>query len=146
MNDPSNIYAAKYLKPLRLSILLSVIGEASIFLIWGTYLYPEGNIWYKFLWTLVFCGVGMGSVIRVVIDLFIVDKLDGLKAIIASAATAFLILGVFCNLLCFKLDLHFNLFGAQEASNLFIINGMLMSLLGGLLLGFMCFGIRERNG
>ncbi|MBO6515093.1 MAG: hypothetical protein JJ975_00900 [Bacteroidia bacterium] len=128
-----------YLRPLKLGILLSVIGELIIFLIWGVYLYPQGDILYKFLWTVVFCGVGMGSAIGVSIVLIVVPKFSGYTAIILTTLISLILLGLLCNLLCFRLDISFDFFGGRKTPHLFLWNGVVMSVIGGLSIGWLCF-------
>lgn len=134
-----------YLRPLKLGIFFSILGEGAIFLIWGVYLYPEGNLFHKFLWTIVFCGLGMGAAIGAFIDFFIMGKLKGNAAIIATIFLSLLLLGLLCNFLCFNLDMHFNFFGGQNSPTLFIWNGIGMSILGGLLIGMLLF-TKKGNG
>lgn len=134
-----------HLRPIKLAILLSVFGEAIIFLVWGIILYPEGSLINKFLWTIVFCGLGMGSALGAIITFSVVGKFKGTKAIIFCSVLSGIILGVFCNYLCFNLDLHFNYFGGQKTPDLFIWNGIIMSFLGGALLGWLCFTKRGSN-
>ena len=50
-----------YVRPLIVSLFFAVVGELLLLVIYGIILFPEGNILYKVLWTLVFCGIGMGS-------------------------------------------------------------------------------------
>jgi cytosine/uracil/thiamine/allantoin permease len=112
--------------------------------------YPEGNLLHKFLWTIVFCGFGMGAGGGALIVLLVSGRLWGRSAIIASAFISFVLLGLFCNFLCFNLDMHFNFFGAHDTPALFVWNGIIMSILGGTLIGWLCFtkkgnAILERN-
>lgn len=137
-----HLYKKQLLRPVKLGILFSVLGEAVIFIVWGLWLYPEGNIVQKFLWTIVFCGVGMGATIGVFISSIVESRYWGRQAIIACIIISFLILGLFCNVLCFQLDMHFNYFGSSSTPNLFIINGIVMSIFGGALLGWLNFSYR----
>ncbi|OEK03061.1 hypothetical protein BFP97_16715 [Roseivirga sp. 4D4] len=139
---PKYLYKKQLLRPVKLGILFSVIGEFFIFLLWGVWLYPEGNILHKFLWTVVFCGLGMGATTGVLISWWVEGKYWGRSAIFACALISFVILGLFCNFVCFSLDMHFNYFGAAATPGLFIINGMFMSALGGLLIGWLNFSYR----
>ena len=128
-----------YLRPLKLGILFSVLGEGAIFLIWGVILYPEGNLFHKFIWTVILCGFGMGSAIGVLVNLFIVGRMRGLSAILLSMLFSMLLLGIVCNFLCFILDAHFDYFGGKDTPDLFLLNGFFSSTLGGILLGWFCF-------
>ena len=139
MNTKYNVTVNDYLRPLKLAIIFSVLGEAAILLIWGVILYPEGSLLHKFLWTIVFCGIGMGAAAGVFIDFLVVGKLNGLPAIIATAFISFVLLGLFCNFLCFNLDMHFDFFGGHNTPNSFIWNGIVMATLGGIFVGWLCF-------
>ncbi|MEZ2415000.1 hypothetical protein ACA086_08535 [Muriicola sp. E247] len=139
MKNSSNISANEILRPLKLSILFSILGEAVIFVVWGVLLYPEGNLLHKFLWTIVFCGFGMGAAIGSIIALFVVGKWKGVYAVIFCAELSGIVLGLFCNYLCFYLDMHFDYFGGKETPLLFVINGTVIATLGGALVGWLCF-------
>lgn len=139
---PKYLYKKQLLRPVKLGILFSVLGEVVIFLIWGLWLYPEGNVLHKFLWTVVFCGLGMGATAGALISWWVEGKYWGKSAIWACSVISFTVLGLFCNFLCFKLDMHFNYFGAAVTPGLFIINGMIMSALGGALIGWLNFSYR----
>ncbi len=130
-------------RALWLSILLSMFGELIILIVWGVILYPTGELATKFLWTVVFCGLGMGSAVGALLVLFVVDRLHGRAAIVASTLLSALILGVGCNALCYQLDVHyFHSFGGAESPGLFIGNGVVMSMLGGALVGWLVFSER----
>lgn len=142
----------RYLRPLRLAILFSVLGESTIFVVWGLLLYPEGNVPKKFLWTIVFCGLGMGGALGSLVALLVVDRLSGWRAVAATVSLSTPVLGVGCNLLCLELDQHFLYFGGAENSPLFIWDGVVMSAVGGAALGWLCFteagscvGVRARD-
>lgn len=139
MKSSSNISANEVLRPLKLSILFSVLGELVIFLIWGVLLYPDGNLLHKFLWTVVFCGLGMGSTIGAAISLLVVGKWKGIQAVILCAELSGLILGIFCNYLCYSLDMNFDHFGGMDTPVLIVITGTVMAILGGALVGWLCF-------
>lgn len=139
MDSLKNSISKQYLRPLKVLISLSIAGEAIIFLVWGLWLYPEGNILHKFLWTFVFCGFGMGAAAAAIVDIFVVEKLKGRKAILATAIISGILLGLFCNFLCFNLDMHFNYFGGGDTPKLFIWNGIVMSVLGGAFGGWLLF-------
>lgn len=125
---------------IQVCLSTTVLGEFIIFLVWGLWLYPGGDIVNKFLWTVVFCGFGMGSAIAVLLILLIADRLTGWRAAWATSGISLAILGVLCNWLCFRLDSHyFHYFGGAESPTLFIANGIVMSTIGGLLIGWLLF-------
>ena len=129
----------RYKRPLIVSIILSILGETAIFVIWGLLLYPEGSWLSKFFWTIIICGIGMGSTIGAAIVLFVVDRFQGLGAIIATTILSVFILGIGCDFVCYELDKHFQYFGATENPTLFLANGVGMSLIGGLITGVLLF-------
>lgn len=129
----------RYLRPIKLGIALSVLGESVIFVVWGLVLYPEGSVVNKLLWTVLFCGVGMGSAVGATVSLLVVDRLEGWKAVAATTAASVLMLGVACDLLCLQLDRHFLYFGGTEDMGLFLGGGLAMSTVGGVIVGWACF-------
>ena len=140
-----------FIRPLIISLFFAVAGELLLLVIYGIILFPGGNMIYKVLWTLVFCGIGMGATLGTSINLFIIGRYSGLKAILLTILLAFLIMGVACDLLCLNLDLHFNYFGAQTHPLLFSAGGMFGSLIAGVGIGGLLFSktgqsIMERIG
>ena len=129
----------RYLRPITLCVIAASFFELLIFVIFGLWLFPEGNILNKFLWSVVFCGVGMGSATGWLISVLVVDRLQGIKAIGVTALISLLVLGIACNLLCLGLDQHFNYFGSHEMPLLFWLNGIVMSALGGVIVGWLLF-------
>jgi|TARA_B100000749_G_scaffold280077_2_gene274661 hypothetical protein len=129
----------QFQRPLLVGLALAIFGELMIFLIFGVLLYPEGNILSKFLWTVLFCGIGMGSALGVFISLLVVGRLAGKAAILACTIISTITLGFGCNLLCFNLDQHFHYFGGQQSPQFFIINGIIMAVIGGVLSGWLLF-------
>ncbi len=49
------------------------------------------------------------------------------------------VLGVGCNALCFVVDRHINHFGAQNAPALWLLSGLVLSVIGGVVLGSFLF-------
>jgi len=152
---PGNALAADarkmFIRPLTISLYFAVVGEFLLLVIYGLILFPEGNLIYKVLWTLVFCGIGMGATLGAGINLFIIGRFSGLSAILLTTMLSFLLLGVACDLLCLNLDLHFNYFSAQTSPLLFSAGGILGSLIGGAGIGWLLFSetgqsILERIG
>ncbi len=54
-------------------------------------------------------------------------------------------LGIFCNLLCLRLDMTFGYFGARESGLLFVASGIILSPIGGAALGWPTFTETGRN-
>ena len=134
-----------YVRPLIISLFFAVAGELLLLVIYGIILFPAGNLLYKVLWTLGFCGIGMGATLGAGINLFIVGRYEGNRAILLTVLLAFLIMGVACDLLCLNLDLHFNYFGAQASPLMFSVGGVVGSLLGGAGIGGLLFSETGRS-
>ena len=117
MTDVTMIPDRSFARPLKLAILFSVLGEAVILLVWGFYLFPEGSWFNKFMWTIVYCGLGMGGAFGSVVALGLLDRVDGWPAVVLSALLSTVMLGLFCNTLCLRLDMTFGYFGAQSGRN-----------------------------
>lgn len=92
----------------------------------------------KFVWTVGFCGLGMGSVIGALIDLLVVGKATGMKAIAGTTVISTVVLAS-CNILCWRLDHYFHYFGGQENPHLFLGNGFVWAVSGGFLIGWLLF-------
>jgi hypothetical protein len=129
----------KYARPLKVSLIFCIGGEFLLLLVFGILLFPEGNLFYKILWTLLFCGVGMGGALGSLITLLIVDRLEGQKAVWATVALSFVLLGILCDLLCLNLDSIFNYFGGSAHSLEFVIVSLVLSPVAGYLIGWLCF-------
>ncbi len=131
--------AKRYLRPLKLALLMSVGAEAGLFVVFGLILYPEGSVIHKLLWTVVFCGLGMGGALGASICLLVVDRLQGWAAVVACAALSMLLIGFACDYLCLSLDKHFHYFGGADNAGLFIGVSVALAGLGGALGGALLF-------
>ena len=140
---PANVLAEDvrkmYIRPLIISLFFAVAGELLLLVIYGIILFPEGNLLYKVLWTLGFCGIGMGATLGAGINLFVMGRYAGPNAILLTILLSFLIMGVACDLLCLNLDIHFNYLGAQASPLLFSAGGVLGSILAGAGIGGLLF-------
>ena len=144
-NDIAEDSRKVYIRPLIASLFFAVAGEFLLLVIYGIILFPEGNLLYKALWTILFCGIGMGATLGAGINLFIVGRYSGTKAILSTILLTFLTMGIACDLLCLNLDLHFNYFGAQTNPVLFSAGGVLGSLIGGAGIGGLLFSETGRS-
>lgn len=136
----------RYRRPLIAAIGSTVLAELLIFVIWGLLLYPGGDLGTMLMWTVGFCGVGMGAVVGSLLVLFVVDRLSGAAAILATSAIYTLVPGVACNLLCYQLDTnYFQYFGGGDTPWLFLGSGLLNSSLGGAAVGWGLFTKRGRQ-
>ena len=132
-------------RPVKLGIIFSVAAELFIFVLWGLILYPEGNILYKFLWAVVFCGVGMGATVGALIQLFVVGRLSANRAIFACAMISIGVLGIACNLLCLDLDSHFRYFGGVGNPLLFVAGGVVLAAVSGTIAGWLMFSSKGQK-
>ena len=132
-------------RPIKLGIIFSMATELFIFILWGLILYPEGNMVYKFLWAVVFCGIGMGAAVGAMIQLFVVGRLTGYKAILTCSLLSVVILGVACNLLCMNLDSQFHYFGGVEDPVFFIAGGAVLAAVSGTFAGWLLFSEKGKS-
>lgn len=144
-NQTNALFRAHFLRPIYVSLSLSVAAEAGLFLYFGVAQNTTGHLLHKFLWSVVLCGVGMGSVFGVAIILFILDRLEGWFAVFMTTTLAIILLGVGCNTLCFTLDQKFSYFGGSLNSELFLFTGWFLSIIGGLLVGILLFTNRGKQ-
>ncbi|KAL4746200.1 hypothetical protein BDW72DRAFT_207530 [Aspergillus terricola var. indicus] len=105
ISSPGDIRTAQkrrqiYIRPFLLFWLASLFAE------------PSSSPW-AFLWTPVFCPLGMGGAMGGLINFFIVDHYYGTKTAHFTGVLALLVLST-CNYLCYNLDRHFGWFGAAE--------------------------------
>ena len=141
----------EYLRPLWLGILFAVSGELFIFVVFGLLLNGSENWATKLVWTVGFCGIGMGSTVGAFVDLLIVGRWSGARAVAATCALSTAILGIACNLLCWRLDLGLHYFGGAEHPAIFVGSGIAASVAGGLAFGWLLFtdsgrGWLDRHG
>ena len=128
----------KYLRPLILATSFSVIFEGFIFIIFGVILFPEGSLLDKFIWTVFFCGLGMGGAVGTWINLLVVDRFEGRMAVFMTLIIAILFL-TSCDLLCLRLDHLFHYFGGDRYPHLFFYSGLVMTVIGALVTGLLLF-------
>jgi hypothetical protein len=127
-----------YTRPMIVSLAVCIFGELFLFIIYGVVLFPQGNLLYKFLWTVI-CGIGMGATVGAFLNLFIIDKYIGIKAITLTLLLTLVTLGIICNRLCFQLDLHFHYFGAETNPMLFFMGSIAGSIVAGLIIALLLF-------
>ena len=137
--DPSVVIRRRYLRPLWLGILVATAGELVVFVVFGLMLSGTANWPAKLAWTVGFCGVGMGSTVGALVDLLLVERWAGLRAILATTLLSTGILGIACNLLCWRLDLGLHYFGGAEHPAVFLVSGIVGATIGGVLMGWLLF-------
>jgi len=138
-NPADHATRARYLRPIKVATLFTVGAELLLLLYYGIYLSDEGSLVYKVLWTLGFCGLGMGFSVGAILDLFVVDRMRPAAAIAATAVTSTLTLGVACNALCMVLDRHYRYFGGADDPYLHFLPSFFASIVGGILVGWLLF-------
>ncbi|CAF1428924.1 unnamed protein product [Didymodactylos carnosus] len=127
-----------YLRPMKLFIMSSMATEL-IFLIIGICVFSGfRDIFYKIVWTLFFCGVGMGATMGTLINIFITDQYFNYKAIFGSLILGIIVFGT-CNILCFNLDHHFDYWGAIKHPTFFLSKGFVAGISGSLINGYLLF-------
>lgn len=130
--------SVNYKRPIYLAIILTFTGEMGLFLIFGIWAFPEGDLLSKLIWTGFYCGIGMGAVTGAMTVLLVLDNFTKNTAVIFGAIVAFAVL-VTCNLLCLTVDQNYNYFGGKAYPNLFLWNGVIMALVGSLLYSWLLF-------
>lgn len=122
------------------AVSMTLVAELFYLTVWGLWLFPEGNLVSKIVWTTV-CGIAMGAVIASLTLVFIEGVLQETKAIIGAAGIVVLV-GTLCAVLCSQIDRSFNFFGGQSHSILFILSGVVPAVFGGLLYGWLLYSSR----
>ena len=127
-----------YLRPMKLFIVSSMSGELLFLFISICFFSGFKDIVYKIIWTLFFCGIGMGSTMGTLINIFITDQYFNKKAIFGSLILGLIVFGT-CNVLCFRLDHHFDYYGAIKYPVFFLSKGFLAGIIGSLINGYLLF-------
>lgn len=131
-----------FVRPISVALSLTLLGEAIIFVVWGIYLFPVGNLSTKLVWTGT-CGIAMGATIGGLVNVKVTGRLDGNKAAFWSGSIYFAVLG-FCTVLCFQIDLATgSQFGAQQAPLLFVGGGIIPALITSLVYSWL---LHSRGG
>ena len=120
--------------------IMTVFAEFLYFTIWGLWLFPDGDLISKAVWTFT-CGIAMGFTIGASTLLLVEGNLIHHKAIISAAAIMSLV-GIGCAILCSQIDQHFNYFGGREHSGLFLLSGIIPAIIGGVLYGWALYSSR----
>lgn len=128
----------EHLRPLYLALVITFLGEAVLFVLYGVVLFPQGPILTKLVWV-VACALGMGAVAGVFVTLLVVGRLDGTQAMWASTLIWVLSLGVGCNVLCLYLGQQFGMWGAHTHPEAFLAGGFFPSVLGGFVYSYALF-------
>ena len=125
------------IRPIVVAVALMMAGEAVYLIVFGVVLFPDGPFAGKLIWTFT-CGIAMGSVAAALTIALVIGRMTARAALLASAA-AFAAVGVYCSFLCLGIDAKFNYFGGPQHRDLFVYAGIIPSLAGGLLYGWLLF-------
>jgi hypothetical protein len=129
-----------YLRPLYIATAFSWFGELGLFLYYGVYANDTGHYLEKLIWTLGFCGIGMGMTLGGLIDLLLVGRVGPKAGIIGCVVLAVVTTGFACNWLCYHLNRELDYFGQAGAPAMsFLMPGLLVSPFAGWFLGWACF-------
>ncbi|KAL0935464.1 uncharacterized protein CTRU02_210055 [Colletotrichum truncatum] len=117
VSDEEKITASKrraiYLRPFLLFWINSFLFEVVMLSVSIAVFSGWRDIFQRFMWTIVFCPLGMGGAMGGLINAFIVDRIYGNRAVHFVAILSILVLGT-CNNLCYNLDLMLGWFGAKD--------------------------------
>lgn len=135
----------RFRRPIVVCTAGTLLSELGLLVVFGLWLFPAGSVVGKALWTIVFCGIGMGLVVGTAVGWLVVGRYDGIKAILATTGLSVAILGVGCNALCFAIDRQLNHFGAVDRPVLWLASGLVLSIVGGLAAGAILFSRRGQK-
>ncbi|UJR19469.1 hypothetical protein I4U23_022600 [Adineta vaga] len=143
INSSSSSFLAQkrrqyYLRPMKLFIMSSMSAEFMFLLIGIFYFSGSKDLFYKIVWTLFFCGIGMGSTMGTLINMFITDRYFNTKAILGTIILGCIVFGS-CNILCFRLDHHMDYWGAITNPIFFLSKGFLVAIAGSAVNGYLLF-------
>ena len=84
----------------------------------------------------------MGVILGALVDLLVVKKFEGIKAIVASTAIAEIVLGGFCNTVCLTLDRQLRMWGGNSNPLLFLTGGYILTIIFGSFYSYLLFSNR----
>lgn len=123
------------------AVALTTAAELFYLVVWGMWLFPDGSLLGKTVWTLT-CGVAMGAVMGAATLLWVEGRVDGRGAIV-RAALAVMVVGSYCAWLCSRIDARLDYFGGAENGALFILSGVIPAVIGGVFYGWIVYGKRS---
>lgn len=134
-----------FTRPIIVATVFTWLAELMLLLYYGIYLSDEGSLLNKIIWTLGFCGLGMGLALGGLIDLLLVGRVSERAGIWLTIVLGTLTLGIACNWLCMELDRHFRYFGGAENPYLHFLPSFIGAVLGAWLLGWLLFSGKGRS-
>ncbi len=128
-----------FTRPLYLSILLATTIELINFIIFGFLLPGEGSLLEAFLWTVAIGGIGLGSVLGVLIDIVVIGNTKSKDARWLTVMLSALTLGLVAKLFTLNMGESAQALGVAEWPVLYVVAGVVLSIVGGALLGWLLF-------
>lgn len=128
-----------FTRPLYLAIILSTSIQFLNFMVFGVLLQGDGPLLPAFLWTVAIGGIGMGSVLGVLIDVIVIGNLHGRQAIGLTTLLSALTLGLVAKGFSWNLGIAAQGLGLSQWPLLYLVSGLLMAVAGGALLGWLLF-------
>lgn len=125
--------------PVLFSAALSTLSELALITLFGPILFPEGDLLAGLIWFVLVCGLGGGALLGVLLRSFVVGQLRGSGAVAMTSALSALVLGVGCSLLCWEVNSVAGFMGEGVNRGLFFANGIILSWVGGYMLGWLMF-------
>ena len=127
-----------YTRPLALAALFTVPGEAEVFVAWELYQHQDGDVMARLLWVAV-GAIVMTAVIGLMVGFIVVGRFEGVVAgVISSLCYGTVLVGGI--LASYQLDVAFDLFGVEKNPDLFILTGVVPTLLTTPLYGWLLHG------
>ncbi len=123
------------LTPVYYATALTLAAEALYLIAFGVVLFPSGSIAGKVLWSFT-CGIAMGAIVGVA-TIVLRPLCRDRKSQLLVPAVVMAFVGSYCAFICSQIDVHFNFFGGGENTGIFILSGVIPSIIGGLLYGWL---------
>lgn len=128
-----------FTRPLYLSIFLATAVEFINFVLFGLILSEQEASLKAFLWTVGIGGIGMGSVLGVLIDIVIVGTARGRDAFWATVILAVLSLGLVAKLFTWHMGIGDDALAVFQWPALYLTVGAILALAVGVMLGWLLF-------
>jgi len=131
-----------YIRPLAVATAFAVAGEAMVFVYWGLILHPGGEVMDKLFWA-VACAVGMGGATGLLVGFVVGTRYKGTVAASLSGFCYVIVLAAGI-LVSYEADAAVDLFGVRHDPLLFILTGVVPTLLTAPLYGWLLHSITGR--
>ncbi|WP_369600325.1 hypothetical protein AAIA72_10775 [Hahella sp. SMD15-11] len=135
-----------YTRPLYLSIFVAVIIELVNFAIFGYGLnVDDASHFQEFIWTVCVGGLGMGSLLGVMIDVVVTGRLQGTEARNTILILTVLVLGIVTKFVTIALQGQAELLNVSDHTLMYVGVGLLLALLAGWVLGVLLYTEKGRQ-